>query len=129
MGRGTELGRVRGLGSAKHGAHHWWNQRLTAAANLFLMLWFVIVVARLPGYDYATVRPWLGSAWVAVPMVLLVLSVFWHFRLGLQVVIEDYVHAETRVAMMFALNFFVVVIASIAIFSILKIAFTAGMPL
>jgi succinate dehydrogenase / fumarate reductase membrane anchor subunit len=129
MGRGTELGRVRGLGSAKHGAHHWWNQRLTAASNLFLMLWFVIAIARLPGYDYATVRPWLGSAWVAVPMVLLVISVFWHFRLGLQVVIEDYGHAETRVALLFALNFFVVVVASIAIFSILKIAFTAGMPL
>lgn len=130
MGRGTELGRVRGLGSAKSGAHHWLSQRITAAANLFLMLWFVIVIARLPAYDYATVRPWLASAWVAVPLLLLIVSVFWHFRLGLQVLIEDYAHAEARVALVLALNFFVVATSAIAIFSILKVAFTAvvGVP-
>ncbi|RZF63117.1 succinate dehydrogenase, hydrophobic membrane anchor protein [Sphingomonas populi] len=130
MRGGTELGRVRGLGSAKAGAHHWLTHRITAASNLFLMLWFVIVIARLPAYDYGTVRPWLASAWVAVPMILLIVSVFWHFRLGLQVVIEDYVHAETRVALMFLLNFFVVATSAIAIFSILKVAFTAaaGVP-
>ena len=113
MGNGTELGRVRGLGSAKEGTHHWWNQRLTAGSNLFLMLWLVISVARLPGYDAATVQGWIAS-------------VFYHMRLGLQVLIEDYAHAESRVLAMVVLNFFVIGAAAIAIFSILRIAFTAG---
>jgi succinate dehydrogenase / fumarate reductase membrane anchor subunit len=126
MGNGTELGRVRGLGSAREGTHHWWNQRLTAGANLFLMLWLIISVARLPGYDFATARDWLASAWVAIPMALLIASVFYHFRLGLQVLIEDYAHGESRVAAMVALNFFTIGAAAIAIFSILRIAFTAG---
>ena len=97
MGNGTELGRVRGLGSAKAGTHHWWHQRLTAGANLLLMLWFIVSIARLPGYDYAAV-PLLARArpGSAVPLMLLIVSVFWHFRLGLQVVIEDYVHDEGR---------------------------------
>ncbi len=125
----TELGRVRGLGSAQHGAHHWWQQRLSAAGNLLLMLWFLISIARLPGYDYASVHLWLSSAWAAVPMILLVTSVFYHFRLGLQVVIEDYVHDESHVVLMILLNFFTVATAATAIFSILKIAITVTTPL
>lgn len=126
----TELGRVRGLGSAKEGAHHFWQQRLTAGSNLFLMLWFFIAILRLPAYDYDTVHTWLSSSWAAIPMVLLIVSVFYHFRLGLQVVIEDYQHDEGRIAAMIALNFFTVVTAGIAIFAILKVAFTAttGVP-
>ncbi len=126
MGSGTSIGRVRGLGAAKEGVHHWWNQRLTAGSNLLLMLWFIVSIAMLPSLDHATVSTWLGSAWAAVPMALLVLSVFYHFRLGLQVVIEDYSHAETRVVLMVLLNFFVIGAGAIAIFSILKLAFTAG---
>ena len=126
MGSGTHIGRVRGLGSAKEGAHHWWQQRLTAGANLFLMLWLMIAVARMPGYDYAAVHLWLQSAWAAVPMALLILSVFYHFRLGLQVVIEDYQHDESRVVLLVLLNFFVVALGATAIFSILKIAFGAA---
>lgn len=127
MRGGTDLGRVRGLGSAKEGAHHWWNQRVTAAGNLVLMLWFVIAIARLPAYDYATVHAWMASAWVAIPMALLILSVFWHFRLGLQVVIEDYAHNEARIVSLLLLNFFTIATGAIAIFSILKIAFS-GTP-
>ena len=127
MGNGTELGRVRGLGSAKEGAHHWWNQRATAAANLFLMVWLMLSIARQPGYDFATLHAWVASAWVAIPMILLIVSVFYHFRLGLQVVIEDYVHGESRVATMLLLNFFTIATSAIAIFSILKIAL-AGVP-
>ena len=125
MGGGTELGRVRGLGSAKEGTHHWWHQRLTAGFNLLLMVWFALSIARLPAYDYDTVRQWLGSAWVAIPMVLLIASVFYHFRLGLQVLIEDYQHNETRIVAVVLLNIFTCVAAAIAIFAILKIAFTA----
>jgi succinate dehydrogenase / fumarate reductase membrane anchor subunit len=127
MRGGTELGRVRGLGSAREGAHHWWNQRVTAGGNLVLMLWFIVAIARLPAYDYATVHAWMASAWVAIPMVLLITSVFWHFRLGLQVLIEDYQHGEARIVSLLALNFFTVATAAIAIFSILKIAFS-GTP-
>lgn len=126
MGSGTSIGRVRGLGSAKEGAHHWWRQRLTAGSNLVLTLWFVISVVRMPAYDYAFVVKWLGSPWVAVPMVLFVISVFYHFRLGLQVVIEDYQHNEGRIAAMLALNLFTIATAAVAIFAILKVAFLAG---
>lgn len=124
MGNGTELGRVRGLGSAKEGTHHWWSQRVTAASNLFLMVWFFIAIARLPAYDYETVRAWLSSPWAAIPLLLLIVSVFYHFRLGLQVLIEDYQKGTSRVVLLLALNFFTVGTAAIAIFAILKVAFT-----
>jgi succinate dehydrogenase / fumarate reductase membrane anchor subunit len=126
MGTGTEIGRVRGLGSAKEGAHHWWIQRLTAGSNLLLMLWFLFSLLRLPHYDYATILAWLSTPLAAVPMILLVASTFWHFRLGLQVVIEDYQHDESRVIALVLLNFYTVAMAAFAIFAILKIAFTGG---
>ncbi|WP_298674788.1 succinate dehydrogenase, hydrophobic membrane anchor protein [uncultured Sphingomonas sp.] len=126
MGTGTELGRVRGLGSAHHGVTHWWHQKITAGTNILFMAWLLISLARLPGYDYASVHTWMSSAWVAVPMLLLIASVFYHFRLGLQVAIEDYAHGQNRVVLMILLNLFVAVTAGIAIFSILKIAFGAA---
>jgi len=126
MGWGTPIGRVRGLGSAKEGAHHWWQQRLTAGANIVLMLWFILSIARMPSYAHGDVIRWLASPWAAVPMVLLIVSVFYHFRLGLQVVIEDYQTGERRVAAMIALNLFTVATAALAIFSILRIALTGS---
>jgi succinate dehydrogenase / fumarate reductase membrane anchor subunit len=126
MRSGTSLGRVRGLGSSKEGAHHWWTQRLTAGSNFLLMLWLVVSIARQPAFDYASMRFWLSSAWVALPMALLILSVFWHFRLGLQVVIEDYQHDESRVVLLVLLNFFVMALGATAIFSIIKIALGAA---
>lgn len=122
----TELGRVRGLGSAKHGAHHWWTQRMTAAANLILLPWFVASLVMLPAYDYATMVAWMGSAWVAIPLVLLIANLFYHIRLGLQVVIEDYQHGETRIVLMLLLNAFVFIAAGTGIFSVLRIAFTGA---
>jgi len=97
-----------------------------AGFNLFLMLWFMFSLTRLGGFDYASVHSWMASAWVAIPMMLLIVSVFYHFRLGLQVVIEDYAHEEGRVALMVALNLFTIATAAIALFSILKIAFGAA---
>lgn len=126
MGDGTSIGRVRGLGSAHEGTHHWWQQRLTAGSNLILVLWFVLSIALLPGYDWDTVHAWVGQTFVAVPLILLVVSTFYHFRLGLQVVIEDYQHDETRVVALVALNFFTIAAATTGIFAILKTAFTAG---
>ena len=125
MGTGTHLGRVRGLGSAHEGVHHWWHQRLTAGSNLFLMLWFLFSLARLSGYDYAAVHAWLQSPWAAIPMMLLIVSVFYHFRLGLQVVIEDYQHGQNRVIAMVLLNLFTAATAAVAIFAIAHVAFTA----
>ena len=126
MDKSTSIGRVRGLGSAHDGTEHWLHQRITAGSNLLLMLWFVFSLARLPAYDYATMTAWLSSPWAAIPMVLLIVSVFYHFRLGLQVAIEDYSHDAGRMALMVLLNFFTVGAAVIAIFSILKIAFTGA---
>jgi len=121
----TAIREVRGLGAAKEGTHHWWNQRLTAGSNLLLMLWFVVVVARMPAYDHATAHATFHSAWRAIPLFLLVASVFYHLRLGLQVVIEDYQHNESRVVALVLLNFYTVAGLAIALFSIAKIAFGA----
>lgn len=122
----TAIGRVRGLGSAHEGTEHWWHQRLTAGANLFLGVWFIASLVLLPDLNHATIVAWLGSATNAVPLILLVVSVFWHFRLGLQTVIEDYQSDDSRVVLMVLLNFASIAAATLALFSILKIAFTGS---
>ena len=126
MGTGTEIGRVRGLGAAKSGVHHWWLQRVTAVGNLILVLWFIASLLRLPSLDYAVVVTWLRQPVAAVPMLLLIVSVFWHFRLGLQVFIEDYLHAEgSKLLALLALNFYALAGAAAAVFAVLKIALGA----
>lgn len=127
MGNGTSIGRVRGLGSAKQGTHHWWHQRLTAGSNLLLLLWFLFSIAMLPSYDVASLTKWLSSGWAALPMALLIATLFYHAQLGLQVVIEDYQHDETRVVLLVVLNLLTALGAGLGIFSILRIAFT-GTP-
>jgi succinate dehydrogenase / fumarate reductase membrane anchor subunit len=127
MGSGTRLGAVRGLGSAKSGSHHWWLQRVTAGGNLLLVLWLIFSLLRLPDLTHGTVTAWLASPLAAVPMALLVVNVFWHFRLGLQVVIEDYVHGGMRVATLGLLHLWTFGAGGFALFSIFKIAF-AGTP-
>lgn len=128
MGSGTGIGRVRGLGSAQAGAHHWLMQRVTAFGNMTLLPWLLISLVRLPKLDHASVLEWLASPLAAVPMLLLVISVFWHFRLGLQVLIEDYIHEEAmKLALLLILNFYAIGGAALALFSIAKIAF-AGAP-
>jgi succinate dehydrogenase / fumarate reductase membrane anchor subunit len=123
MGTGTGIGRVRGLGSAKSGAHHWWLQRVTAAGNLLLVVWFVASLFRLPLTDYAAMISWLHNPINAVLMILMVINTFWHFRLGLQVVLEDYQHDFTKIVGLILLNFYAVGSGALAIFAILKIAF------
>ncbi|WP_404711618.1 succinate dehydrogenase, hydrophobic membrane anchor protein [Sphingomonas sp. MMS24-J13] len=126
MGNGTGIGRVRGLGSAHSGTHHWWHQRLTAGANLLLVTWAVASLFRLPLHDYRAMVMWLSSPWVSVPLILATISVFYHLRLGLQVVIEDYQHDFTRVVALVFLNFYAIGGAALAIFAILKVALLPG---
>lgn len=124
MSRGTPIGRVRGLGSARSGTHHWWLERLTSVSTLILFVWFLVALFRLPALDHATVVEWLASPIAAVPMLLLVVSTFWHLKLGLKVVIEDYVHEDgLKLFSVTLVNFFAVALAAAAFFSILKIAF------
>lgn len=127
MGSGTGIGRVRGLGSARSGTHHWLHHRVTVAGNLLLVLFFVFSLLQLPGLDYDSVTSWLAQPWVAVPMMLMLINVFYHLRLGLQVLIEDYVHDDgLKFGILTLLNFYAIGGAVAGIFAVAKIAFTGG---
>jgi succinate dehydrogenase / fumarate reductase membrane anchor subunit len=125
MGTGTGIGRVRGLGSAKHGAHHWMAQRFTAVGNLLLVLWLLFSLLSLPGLDYESVVSWISNPLVAVPLMLMLVSIFWHLRLGMQIMLEDYVHDKGLAFFsVLLLNFYAIAGAAAGIFAIAKIAFT-----
>lgn len=127
MGSGTGIGRVRGLGSARSGTQHWMAQRFTAVSNILLVGWLVISLVMLPSHDYGAVTGWLAQPIVAVPMLLMVVSVFYHIRLGLQAMIEDYVHDDgLKFAVLIILNFYVIGAAALGLFSVAKIAFAGG---
>ena len=119
----TALARVQGHGSAREGAEHWWHERLLSLAALLLWIWLGVSLLRLPGYDHALLSDWLSSPLAAVPMLLLVLVTFWHLRMGLQVIVDDYVHEDSgRLVWLVLLNFAAVLGAAFAIFAILKLA-------
>jgi succinate dehydrogenase / fumarate reductase membrane anchor subunit len=119
----SPLGRVRGLGSAKEGVAHWWAQRVTALALVPLVLWFVIAVISLAGADYARTTAWIASPVPAILLVLLIVATFYHAVLGMQVVIEDYIHPESlRIALILLVKAAAIVLAAAAIFAVLKIA-------
>jgi succinate dehydrogenase / fumarate reductase, membrane anchor subunit len=120
----TPLNRVRGLGSAHEGTEHFWRQRLTAIANVPLMLFFVGLIVSLHGADFNQVRAALSHPLTALVMILVLLSALYHMRIGMQVIIEDYVHGEGAKVIFLMLNtFFAVVIGVACIFSILKLSF------
>ena len=126
MGNGTSIGRVRGLGSAHAGAHHWLTHRLTAISNLILMSWFIVSLLLLGDYSYANVVQWLAKPVSAVAMMLLSASLFWHAQMGLTVLIEDYVHSSgTKFGALTLLNLAAVGGAVFAIFSVATLAFGA----
>jgi succinate dehydrogenase / fumarate reductase membrane anchor subunit len=123
MGNGTSIGRVRGLGSAHSGAHHWLLQRFTAIGNLMLTVWFAVSLLTLPDLGYETMNEWIAGPLPATAMALLVLSTFWHARLGMQVVIEDYVHDHAnKFACVVALNLAVIAGAGFGLFCIVRLA-------
>jgi succinate dehydrogenase / fumarate reductase membrane anchor subunit len=120
----TPLGRVRALGSAKSGTGHFWHQRLTAVANVPLVIAFVLILISLLGRSHAAVVQIIGSPLVAIVMLLFIGSITYHMKLGMQVIIEDYVHDEKwKFAAVIANIFFSVAVGLAAVYAILKLSF------
>jgi succinate dehydrogenase / fumarate reductase membrane anchor subunit len=118
----TPLARARGLGSAREGVHHWWAQRLTAIALIPLVVWFAISLVMMSGADYGAVRAWIGSPMVMVLLILTIAVGLHHGQLGLQVVIEDYVHGDgSKLALIVAVRFVAVLFGLAAIVAVLRI--------
>ena len=120
----TPLARVRGLGSAKSGTGHFWHQRLTALANVPLTIGFIVILVSLLGRNHAAVVQILGSPLVAIVMLLFIGSVTYHMKIGMQGVIEDYVHDETwKFAAVIANIFFAIIVAAAAAYAMIKLSF------
>jgi len=119
----TPLARVKGLGASGQGSHHWWVQRLTAIALVPLSLWFAFSIVGHIDDDYVTVLAWISSPGVAVMLLLFLGFMFFHAQLGLQVVIEDYVHNETvKMAALLAVKALALLAGVASIFAVLRIA-------
>lgn len=126
MAMRTPLKAARYLGSAKEGTDHFWKQRVTAVANIFLCLFLVWLVASLAGADYATARNTLANPVYAVALLSLIVSGSIHMRLGMQTIIEDYVHGDAAKVILLMLNtFFTTGIALASTFAVLKLSFGA----
>ena len=120
----SPMSRVLGLGSAKEGTGHWWTQRVTAVGVLLLGVWFLLSLQLLPGLAYGDIAAWLARPWNAVLMLLLIATVTVHSDLGLQVIIEDYVHQPfLRTVSLVATRFVHVLLGAAAAFSVLRVAF------
>ncbi|MGC1950992.1 MAG: succinate dehydrogenase, hydrophobic membrane anchor protein [Gammaproteobacteria bacterium] len=119
----TPLAQARGLGAARDGIHHWWTQRLTALALIPLSLWLVASIITITGADYATAVEWVQSPVVAVLLLLFIAVAFYHAQLGMQVVLEDYVHGGwAKVATIILSKFLMIALAFVAGFAVLRVA-------
>jgi succinate dehydrogenase, hydrophobic membrane anchor protein len=119
----TPLSRVKGLGASGHGVEHWWIHRVTAVSNIPLIISFVIIVAALAGSSYEEAISIVSHPLVAIILLLAVISVTNHMRLGMQIVIEDYVHDKgLKIAAVIANNFYAVIIAVACLYAILKVS-------
>jgi succinate dehydrogenase / fumarate reductase, membrane anchor subunit len=120
----TPLARVRGLGAAKSGTGHFWMQRLTAVANIPLTLAMVVIVVMLAKLDYAGARALVANPLVGILLIAFLVSALVHMRLGMQVIIEDYVHEEgTKIVLILLNTFFAVLMGLASIYAILRIGF------
>ena len=124
----SPLGKVRGLGSAGNGVHHWWVQRLTSVALVPLGIWLLVSLMSLPSLDFVTLVSWISGSWTASLLSLFVILASWHSSLGIQVIIEDYVHDHGLKTVGLVLSGFIhAVLAAGGVFAVLRIAF--GSPL
>ncbi|MEF2552786.1 succinate dehydrogenase, hydrophobic membrane anchor protein [Aurantimonas sp. A2-1-M11] len=119
----TPLRRVRGLGSAREGTGHFWQQRLSAISNVVLITAFVILLIALHDEPYAEVRMALAHPLVGLLVALTVISFTYHMRLGMQVIIEDYIHGTTKLPLLILNNFFAIAIAVACLFAIARMSF------
>ena len=123
MSMRTPLKNVRHLGSAKEGADHFWKQRVTGVANLFFAIFLIALIVQLAGADHASVKSTIANPLVGLPLILLALSAAIHMRLGMQVIIEDYIHGELLKVVLLMLNtFFAILVGASAIFAVLKLS-------
>ena len=119
----SPLGRVLGSGAAKEGVGHWWVLRVTAIALIPLTLWFVIALLGKPLQSYEAMRGWLGQSWVAVPVVLLIITLALHSRLGIEEIVVDYVHGKVAKTTLLLLSTFIHFAAAVAgVFAVLTLA-------
>jgi succinate dehydrogenase / fumarate reductase membrane anchor subunit len=122
----TPLSQVKGLGSAKEGTGHFWSQRITAIAMIPLVIWLCFSVASLPGMTHSDINAWLSQPITAIIMILLLITGFYHAKLGLQVIIEDYVsHHGIRTAAIIGITMLTTILAITGVFSVLRIALAA----
>ena len=120
----STLGRVRGLGSSGDGSHHWWIQRLTAVALIPLGIWFIFAVLSFVGTDYAQFKAWAGHHGNALLLVLFIITAFHHAQLGMQVVIEDYIHGEAvKITSILLIKFVSFMFAVSCILAVLRLYF------
>ncbi|MGE3872348.1 MAG: succinate dehydrogenase, hydrophobic membrane anchor protein [Parvibaculaceae bacterium] len=121
----TPLGTVLGLGSAKTGTEHWWLQRVTAIANIPLVIFLIVFILCHLGVDRAGLMASVRYPLVAIALALSFLSILWHMRLGMQVIIEDYVHGGWRIVLLLGNAFFTIALGIAALYAILSLSFGA----
>lgn len=123
----TPLARARGLGSARQGSHHWWRQRVTAVALVPLTLWFAVSVASLPSVEHADAVRWISNPWNTILLLSFILISFFHAMLGLQIVIEDYVHSDwLKLFGILGVKLLMAFLALASAFAVLSIVFVGG---
>jgi succinate dehydrogenase / fumarate reductase, membrane anchor subunit len=127
MGDGTQLGKVRGLGSAHSGAHHWWQERISGALTLVPIAFLLLSLFLLPDFRFETLRAWAAEPLAALALAALVVTTLWHNRLGLRVFIEDYAHDRSnRIALLLLVDVLTYGAGLFALYSLARIAFSGG---